>query len=126
MALSDMQSLLVDQFDEASYQYGCGNFAAAAALFKDLVAMRYAPAATSLSQLYLNGEGVPRDPATAVELLEKGIAWGDANAAWNLAAIYHSGGFGVPHDAAKSREYFLKAKQLGCTLPIDDFVREGG
>lgn len=120
-----MQSDLEEQFAEAAYQYTCGNFAAAAELFKDLVALRHARAATYLSQLYLEGEGVTRDPAMAVELLEKGIAWGDWNAAWTLAAAFYSGNHGLPGDRAKSRHYYRKAKQMGCTLTIDEFAGDG-
>jgi TPR repeat protein len=111
-----------EKFGDAAYEYCQGNYPAAVALFAQLVAVGHAPSATYLSGLYLRGEGVPADPAKAVELLEQGILWGDWNAAWNLAAMYHSGHHGLPRDRTKAQQYFVKAKQMGCTLPIDDYI----
>jgi TPR repeat protein len=125
-SLSNMESSVKEKFGDAAYEYGRGNFAAAAVLFAQLVAAGHAPSATYFSQLYLRGEGVPVDPDKAVELLEKGILCGDWNAAWNLAAAYYSGHHGLPRDRAKGQQYFLKAKELGCTIPINAYMGDHG
>lgn len=118
-------------FIEAKYQKGCGeygvgNFSIAATIFRECVAVGHAKAATYLGQMYMNGDGMPADSDAAIELLEKGILWGDWNAAWTLAAAFQSGNHGLPRDLTKSRKFFLKAKELGCTFPIDEDMLDRG
>jgi hypothetical protein len=53
---------------------------------------------------YLRGEGVPRDPEQAVDLLIRGAEKGDLEAQKNLGAIYLSGD-GIAADPDKAYEW---------------------
>jgi len=109
-------------FDEAAYTYTIGNFEDAAHKFQSLVDKRHAPAATYLAEMYQRGEGVSRNVARAIELLEQAIEWGDPLAAYNLGAWYRSGAFGIAQDKDKSKRYFLQARTMGCTIPVNDYL----
>ena len=56
-------------------------------------------------------------------MLRRAAAAGLSSAAFNLGALYRSGNCGVPVDAAESRRYFILARELGCTLPIEDYMK---
>src|SRR5262245_14874287 len=104
---------LEEQFTEATVRYTHGDYAGAKALLEPLAKSGHAKATTYLAELHLHGHGVPRDPARAVELLEQAVIWGDATAAWNLGAVYQSGGFGVPRNPALGRQFMERAAEMG-------------
>ncbi len=109
-----------EQYDDACYAYAIGEYEDAVHRFQSLVERRHALAATYLASMYARGEGVSKDAARAIELYERAINWGDPLAAYNLAASYHSGNHGIPQDRQKSKRYFLKAKEMGCEMSVDD------
>jgi TPR repeat protein len=111
-----------DRYDEAAWAYCTGRFEEAAAGFAELVLLECAPAADYLAQMYLRGEGVGADVEKGLGLLRLAAGWGYANAAYSLGALHRSGADGVPRDAAASRHYFLLARELGCELPVDDYL----
>lgn len=121
-----MNDVIERKYESGCGEYGVGNFPKAATIFWNCVAVGHAKAATHLGQMYMNGDGMPADSDAAIELLEKGILWGDWNAAWTLAAAFQSGNHGLPRDLTKSRKFFLKAKELGCTFPIDEDMLDRG
>ena len=107
----------------ANYAYTIGNFKEAFVGFSQLWSLGRVSAAKALAEIYLRGEGTTIDAPKAVELLRRAIEAGDGNAAFNLAAIYHSGGHGMPQDLNFSRHFFIVAKRLGCKNDIEPFVK---
>jgi TPR repeat protein len=110
------------RFEDAAYAYTIGNFDEAFTGFSGLVQEHYAPAATYLAQMYLRGEAVSKDVRKGIDLLQLAAAWGHELGAFNLGALHRSGAWGVPIDREKSRHNFLLAKQLGCKLPVEDYL----
>ncbi len=110
------------RFEAAAYAYTIGKFDEAYTGFADLVQEQYAPAATYLAQMYLRGEAVSKDVGEGVRLLQLSASWGHDTGAFSLGALHCSGDYGVPIDREKSRHYFLLAKQLGCKLPVEDYL----
>ncbi len=110
------------RFEDAAYAYTVGKFEEAFSGFVDLVTEHYAPAATYLAQMYLRGEAVSKDVGKGMELLELAASWGHDLGAFSLGALHRSGDYGVPIDREKSRHYFLLAKQLGCKVPVEDYL----
>ena len=58
--------------------------------------------------MYLNGIGVPEDPAKAKTLWEKAAMQGDAGAQFRLGYLYVTGKK-IPKDLDKGREWLEKA-----------------
>lgn len=115
---------VVDQrYADAAYAYGLGHFNEALAGFSELARSGHAMATTYLAEMYLRGEGVLPNVEKGVELLELAISRGDSSAAFNLGALHRNGAYCVPKDLDKSRRFFLLAKELGCELSVDDFLR---
>src|SRR5262245_12536458 len=106
------------RFAEACDAIVRGRFAEGFAAYVELTGAGHVGATIGLAYLHLRGEGVRRDIAKGLELLEQAAANGMGNAAYNLGALHQTGDFGVPQDPQKSRQFFLLARQLGCTLPI--------
>ena len=79
-------------------------------------------AATYLGQMYLRGDGTPPDAAMGLRLLERAALLGDWNGAYTLAVGYKIGDDGVQKDPDKSKRYFRLAKELGCELPVDEYL----
>jgi TPR repeat protein len=72
-------------------------------------------AALLLGRLYLEGKGVPEDPARAAQLFQIAYdkSWpGRGDAAFYLGRLYDSGS-GVPEDKAKAFEYHTFARSQG-------------
>lgn len=111
------------RFEDAAYAYCIGNYAGAAVAFEQLVRLRHAGAAAYLAEMVLRGEGVERDVQRGIALLELATEWGDSTAAFNLGALYRSGADDVPVRPELSRKYFVIAKELGCTIPIDPYCQ---
>ena len=64
-----------------------------------------------LAVRYVNGWGVPRDMAKAIEWYQKAAAQGDGNALFNLGIAYEKG-IGVPKDNVKASELFMKGAKI--------------
>lgn len=112
------------RYMDAAHAYCNGQFEKSLATFSELVESGNAMAATYLSNMYLRGEGVPKNVKKGLELLELAASWGDAMAAFNLGALYRTGDCGVPRDFEKSRHFFLLARELGCPLPVENYLKE--
>jgi TPR repeat protein len=78
-----------------------------------------AAAQCMISLLYQCGFGVPLDLAKAEEWLLKATVQNDALAWNNLGTLYIVAGGALPHGEGKSRECYLRAKELGfdCAEP---------
>lgn len=69
-------------------------------------------ALTQLGTLYLRGESVPRDEATAAKWFEAAARGKHINAMLYLAKLYQRG-VGVPHDRKKVQQLWEEAAKLG-------------
>ncbi len=83
-----------------------------------------------LAQFYLYGVGITKDVETAIELLNKAVAMGSADAAWKLGLIYYNNDHGVPVNKHKAVEFFEKGAQGGnvdcCGVLADCYMRGDG
>ena len=66
----------------------------------------------NLGVVYVSGEGVPEDDATAVKWFTKAAEQGHATAQYNLAVMYDKGR-GVPEDDATAVKWYTKAAEQG-------------
>src|SRR5262245_9408342 len=112
----------VRRCEDAAYAYCGGEFEVAATLYAELLREGCIEAAIGLGNMYLRGEGVEANVGKGLELLRQAAAAGNHTAAFNLGALHRSGDCHVPVDAAESRRYFLLARELGCPLPVDDYL----
>jgi len=101
-----------ERFVEAQELLGNEDYEKAIPLFEALAKEGYASAQYTLGVLYLNGEGVPKDNAKAVEWTRKAADQGDADAEYNLGAMYQNGD-GVQRDLEKASEWYIKAADHG-------------
>lgn len=111
--------LLADAGDtNAAYHYGTWLHSGVhvardidlAAHYLGMAAATVADAALQLSQMYLAGDGVPRDPALARMMLE--LHPTNVDAIYRLA-ILDDLGFGAPQDHARAVEGYLQAAKMG-------------
>ena len=110
------------RYDDAAYAYSEGRFEEALAGFSDLAESGNAIAATYMAEMYLRGEGVSPDVEKGLDLLRRAASLGHSTAAFNLGALYRTGGCGVQKDLEKSKKFFLLAKELGCELPVEEYL----
>lgn len=75
----------------------------------------------SLGVMYLQGNGVTRDPAQAFTWFKKAADGGNRDAAYQLASMYEAGR-GVPRDVTQSTAWYRKAALLG---DVDAQVKAG-
>nr|WP_298686645.1 tetratricopeptide repeat protein [uncultured Dongia sp.] len=88
--------------------YQAGDYATAMAEFMPLAAAGQASAQAAVGQMYLDGLGVPANPAQAAIWLEKAAGGGNARARAQIGALYATG-TGVPQDEMKASYWLLKA-----------------
>lgn len=72
--------------------------------------------------MYLREEGLPTNVEKGLDLLRQAASWRHSTAAYNLGALYRSGASGVQKNLDKSSQFFRRAKELGCELPVDDYL----
>ena len=75
----------------------------------------------NLGAMYLQGNGVPRDPTQAFTWFKKAADGGSRDGAYQLALMYEAGR-GVPRDAAQATAWYKKAALLG---DVDSQVKLG-
>lgn len=75
----------------------------------------------SLGVMYLQGNGVSRDPNQAFTWFKKAADGGNRDAAYQLALMYEAGR-GVPRDATQATAWYRKAALLG---DVDAEVKSG-
>ena len=113
--------------DDANYHDSMGNHARAAELYSEAYAAGSVVAAMGLARLYADGNGVPHDAAKAAQMLEFAIESGNATAAFNYAAMLHSGHHGLPQDRKRAQHYFRLARHLGFTdVDVSQWLDEPG
>jgi len=88
--------------------YEAGDYATALKEFLPLAEAGQAAAQAAVGQMYLDGHGVPQDPAQAAIWLEKAASGGNARARAQIGALYATG-TGVPQDEMKASYWLLKA-----------------
>jgi TPR repeat protein len=117
------KSKLESLYEDANYASTIGNYEEAFEIYDKLAETGHIGSMVALAHMYLRGEGVGQNVAKGIELMEVAASLGHSNAAFNLGALHRSGDCGVPKDPEKSRRFFLLAKELGCKLPIDEYIR---
>ena len=88
--------------------YEAGDYATAMKEFLPLAEAGQASAQAAIGQMYLDGHGVPQDPAQAAIWLEKAAGGGNARARAQIGALYATG-TGVAQDEMKASYWLLKA-----------------
>jgi len=88
--------------------YESGDYATALKEFLPLAEAGQPSAQAAIGQMYLDGHGVPQDPAQAAIWLEKAAGGGNARARAQIGALYATG-TGVQQDEMKASYWLLKA-----------------
>lgn len=88
--------------------YEAGDYATALKEFLPLAEAGQPSAQAAIGQMYLDGHGVPQDPAQAAIWLEKAAGGGNARARAQIGALYATG-TGVTQDEMKASYWLLKA-----------------
>lgn len=88
--------------------YEAGDYATALKEFMPLAEAGQASAQAAIGQMYLDGHGVPQDPAQAAIWLEKAATGGNARARAQVGVLYATG-TGVIQDEMKASYWLLKA-----------------
>lgn len=88
--------------------YEAGDYATALQEFLPLAEAGQASAQAAVGQMYLDGHGVPQDPAQAAIWLEKSANGGNARARGQIGVLYATG-TGVTQDDMKASYWLLKA-----------------
>ena len=86
-----------------------GAYDAAVPLLRQAAVAGYAPAQTSLGELYQNGQGVKQDYGQAMAWYTKASDQNDWRAQSNIATLYMNG-WGVKQDLGKAMEWQQKAQ----------------
>jgi TPR repeat protein len=89
-----------------------GDFETALRILRPLADQGDAGAQFGMANLYANGQGVPADPAAAVELYRKSAGQGYAAAQYVLGLL-HAYGRGVPLDYAEAARWYRLAGEQG-------------
>jgi TPR repeat protein len=89
-----------------------GHFHEAARYYEPLANAGYVAAAHDLSVLYVQGAGVPKDSARALDLLRKSAAAGFALSQYQLGLFYSQGAV-VARDLAAAASWFRRAADQG-------------
>ncbi|MFW5858022.1 MAG: M24 family metallopeptidase, partial [Planctomycetota bacterium] len=84
----------------------------AARWYRESAELGFAPALFALGNMHFEGQGVTRDPATAVELLSRAARQGYAPAQSNLGTAYREGR-GVHRDLEAAVHWFTQAALQG-------------
>jgi TPR repeat protein len=78
-----------------------------------------ANAQTAIGDIYLNGDGAPKDYAEAVKWFEPGAKMGSSHGQRRLGYIYALGGYGVTKDDTKSAYWYKLAAANGDAISQD-------
>ena len=92
--------------------YKKGDYNTAARLFRELADAGDADAQSTMGDLCLHGEGVPKDPVQAVAWYRNAAAQGQVIAEINLGVCYEKG-IGVSTDLAEAVRWYRKAAEQG-------------
>ena len=111
-----------EKWVDANWLSNCGDDATAFPIFFELACRGHVDAIVAVGNMHIRGEGVPKDLDKGLAYLEQAASLGQSTAAFNLGALYRTGSEGVPRNSEKSKHYFVLARELGCTLPVDDYI----
>ncbi len=92
--------------------YKQGDYDTAARMFRELADAGDADAQSTMGDLYMHGEGVPKDPVQAIAWYRKAAAQGQVVAEINLGVCYEKG-VGVSPDLAEAVRWYRKAAEQG-------------
>jgi TonB family protein len=92
--------------------YRHGDYAVALSRLRRYAELGHGPASVVVGRMYLDGQGVAANPATAARYFRFGADNADALAANYLAELY-AAGKGVPRDPAEAVRLWRKAGHLG-------------
>lgn len=67
----------------------------------------------ALGLMYLEGQGVARNPKLAVDWLCRAAEQGEPKAQWNLGSLFASGRAGLPRDVSKALEWCQRSAKQG-------------
>ncbi len=98
------------RFEQAEAAYFRGDVAGALKTFRELADEGDAHAQAVLGDMYLNGQGVPKDPATAVQWYRKSAEQGWPGGQLNLGVCYEKG-LGVNKDLGEAFKWYRKAAE---------------
>jgi TPR repeat protein len=108
-------------FEKAYEEFLAGEYARAREILVPLVEAHDPDALTLLGTMYFLGQGVPVDPARAVELLTRAAEAGNGLAAHNLGTLYLSNSPQFPADVASSKKWYREAHRLGAQFAPDSW-----
>ena len=86
--------------------------------FKDGIALGYTTSLANLGVMYMNGEGVPANPAVAANLFKQGAEKGDPSGMFDYAVTLWDG-TGVRKDRKAAMDWFKRAAQAGDRRAIE-------
>jgi len=112
LSLSTAHSAFANDLELGIYQLNRGEFKAAINEFKPLVVEGYAPAQYQMGLIYLNGNGVRKDPGQAFELFSLAADQNYPDAQFQLAVMY-TDGIGVKQNKKMAFELTEKAAKKG-------------
>jgi TPR repeat protein len=100
------------QIDTARAAVDRGEYASALQIAQPLAQHGFAPAQTLLAEMYLDGQGVARDPARAMSLYRQAADQGDGRAENGIGLMYDTGN-GVALNYQEAFAWYTKAAQRG-------------
>ena len=103
------------QFSQGLAYYNAGDVIAAIPYLEDDARAGDTEAATALATLYLNGDGLTRNPAMAAGWFRRAAEAGHAEAAYNLGNAYRLG-LGAPQDLDQALLWYERAAEGGSSL----------
>lgn len=104
----DQSALTAVQNLEAYAVYKMGQYDLARQRWEALAAKGSTTAMINLANIHAQGQGVPRDPATALSWTRKAAELGDARAQYELGLAYRTGA-GVAPDPAQAEAWLSRA-----------------
>lgn len=118
-----------EPFQTALSKYDNEQYQAAFADFKDLADQGYAPAELKVVEMLLDGKGIRRNEALAVERLKKAAEKGSAEIQTRLGKFYYSGELkSLPKNYHQAKGLFEKAaeqKNASAQFHLGQMYRDG-
>jgi TPR repeat protein len=102
-------------FEDGAAAYDRGEYAEALHLFRLAADEGHAGAQLNLGNMYLAGQGTPRDYARAAEWYRRAADSGNAGAQYSLGTLYRNG-WGVRRDYARAMQWYRLAAAQGFAL----------
>lgn len=95
-------------YQEATAAYDQRDYKRALALLRPLAQAGHSDAISRMGQMYIHGEGVTQNYATAKDWFEK-LAANYPKGYWFIGRLYEKGGPGLEKDLAKACDYYRKS-----------------